>query len=252
MKYKELINHLARIRDLKIKTDFTEWMDELMPLIGAESYGFSRWTIIHSKPITVNGLLWFEDHSDYKEMYFDQGLYRLDPVTDELVRQIEAGRLEAQYWEDTFTKRDSGEFLQAINDYPFATWQGYTVANRLNPITFDLLSVAGPDLEKSLQLERILHCVVHIITQIPLNVFLLPLLTEKQHNIFQLLSTSVTMNDIGHCMKIAPSTVEKHFDAIRRKLHVGWRSDIGTGWAIREGRRTLPEKLENTPPTNTL
>ena len=251
MKYKHLIHHLAQIRTLKTKPDFLHWMDELIPLIDVTSYGLSRWTVIHDKPVTVNGLLWFEDYPGYKELYFDDGLFRLDPISDELIRQISAGKLDAQFWQDTYKKQQNASFFEAIATYPFADWEGYTVAKQINPITFDVLSVTGPELTKSAELERILHCLINSITHIPLEVLLSPLLTHRQHVIFQLLHTSVTATDIGYCLNIAPSTVEKHYDAIRRKIKVGWRSDIGIGWTVSKKRQPLPEKYENSKSTGT-
>ena len=208
-------------------------LDRLKRLIPFEVYALGLVYIQGDTLHSVESLQWFQGIPDFEEYYVNNQLYKIDPIAVEGLDQIVRNRIACQFWKDTYQKRFNKQFLEKLEGWGMGQIDGYTHLHKINSLTFVMFSCAGPRLsdQKSPKIVTILDHMIPHIAAIPQHARIgrTCTLTDRQYQIYQLLKTALTYDQIGAGIGITRSSIEKHFTAIKNKTGLRSKSEIPYG-----------------------
>jgi len=207
--------------------------DLLKKLIPFDTYGIAHAFISGHRIHSLQSIRWFREIEGFETHYFGNRLYDIDPVATIAIEQVLDKKPSCQFWGDSYENRFNQRFFDEIKPFGMDKLAGYTHIRRLNPVSFCSFSIAGLNLGDTVD-NRIIDILNHVILAIASvsqteQIGILERLTSRQFEVFQLIQTSMTYDQIASVLSIKRSAVDKAVGRIKKKISFSSRSDLPYG-----------------------
>jgi len=231
--YVSIVNFSTRCYGCYDELEAEDIFNDLKKLIPFEYYAVGTAYTEHHLLHSVESLQWFKAMEGYEEFYISNRLYKTDPVAVEGLDQIIHNRVAVQFWRNTYKKNSNTDFFSKIEPFGMHKFDGYTHLYKINPVSFTTFSITGPKIPPKKD-RRIMEILKHVIAPISMlarnsKIGVLSKLTDRQFEIYQLLNTGMTYDQIASALNLSRSSVEKCFTTIKGKIGLESKSHISFG-----------------------
>jgi len=209
-------------------------VNQLKNLIPFDDFAIARIIVLGGELHSVDACEWFAQFAGFQDFYMDRKVFNIDPVIQECLDRIRLNDFSVQFWGDTYGKRPSDEFFKICNSFGLLeNIKGYSVIYRVNMAMYVCFSITGVELseKKSIKICNILAALMPAIAMIPgrAKIGKIALLTDKQFEVYQMLKTAMTYEQIAKALGVTTNSISRHFALIQKKLGIGSRSKLYLG-----------------------
>lgn len=212
------MNTFLRCKDMEsIQASF----NELKTVIPFDHYGIASYIAVKGKIHSFETVEWFRNLPGFQDFFLREKMYEQDAITQETLRRAVKEELFADFWPEVYSRSSSSVFMEkaSLFDMPET---GYTVTYKPNLATCYSFSIAGDRLPRMKQdfIVNTLSQIIRIMPGVMENAKLgkTAEFTDKQFEVFKLLKTSLTYDQIAQLTCTTVNSITQHCQLIKKKL----------------------------------